>query len=153
MNQSELLSRNIAKSLACRNSIGCSEKRGSDTYIAQAYYVIEDKKHDRHHCPGVIVDTTGTITLKEKHLAKTFIVSGIEIEDNVYIQNFITDDLKPCDAGFYVYVKNNSVHDINILMNGDPLSGTSLESVLYRVSGQNTPLCILYWTGSDLVLY
>ena len=152
MNQSELLSRNIAKSLACRTNIGCSDKKASDTYIAQAYYIIEDKKHNSSHCPGLIIDTTGTVTLNRKHSGKIYILSG-SLFEGIYIQNFITEDLTSNNAGFYIYLKNNSANDTNILMNGSPLSVTSRQTVLYSPVDQNTSLCILYWSGTDLILY
>jgi len=59
-----------------------------------------------------------------------------------------------------VYVKNAlSTSDITLYHNGSLINSISQNSILYtgidNKKGQNynTPFCMLYWTGSDLLLH
>lgn len=173
MNQSELLSRKISNSYRSRNTTIChppptDSSCNGDTYNAQAYYIIEGPVLPPGSALPLIFEASGTITLTSSNRGTTYVLTGGELNvlsnggtcdtTNIYTCNFITSNLNALDSGLYVYVKNGTLFDLHILKNGQPLSPSSVQSVLYKNKrcdrrGHNTPICILYWTGTDLVLY
>jgi sugar lactone lactonase YvrE len=71
-----------------------------------------------------------------------------------------TGSLGAGDAGFYVNLRNGNVvtpHDIVIYHDGARVNGSANDSTLYgpRYTGQshNASSCILYWNGTNYVLY
>jgi hypothetical protein len=72
-----------------------------------------------------------------------------------------TGGLTGSDAGFYVYLRNGNTvtgaGDITIYHNGALVDSSSGQSKLFAFTssggGNNTSTGILYWTGSDYLLY
>jgi len=55
-------------------------------------------------------------------------------------------------AGFYCYVKNGSSGDIDLQFNGVNVLGTT--NTLHRSTGSNnSSICLLYFNGTNLILY
>jgi hypothetical protein len=63
-------------------------------------------------------------------------------------QNFTTAGLSGADTGFFVYVKNSGPTDIDIAQNGVPFG-----KVFFAKANTNSAQQIVYWDGTNLVLY
>jgi hypothetical protein len=86
----------------------------------------------------------------------TYIITSTAAENH----GITSGTLGAGDAGFYVYLRNgNSVtpHDIILYHNGAYVNTTADNSTLfaakYSSQHRNTSSCILYWNGTNYVLY
>jgi hypothetical protein len=63
-------------------------------------------------------------------------------------QNFTTADLTGADSGFFVYVKNSSLADIDVAQNGVPFG-----KLFFPKATENSAIQIIYWDGTNLEQY
>jgi len=91
---------------------------------------------------GMVIGATTTTALSTLLRGTTYVLTSGAT------QNFTTADLTGADSGFFVYVKNSGPTDIDIAQNGVPFG-----KVFFAKPNTNSSIQIVYWDGTNLVLY
>lgn len=100
-----------------------------------------------NQAPPVVIQAAGTTALTAVNRNTFYILTS-----GAGAQNFTTAGLGAGDAGLVWYIKNSKAGDNTIQHNGVAITGVT--SVLHeRTLVNNTSTQILYWNGTDLIMY
>ena len=136
---------NIYTSVTQPLARGLSSTFDLNTFFSWRY--ISSGGASAYQNPPPVIQAAGTTALVPTSANTTYILTS-----GAGAQNFTTAGLGAGNAGLVWYIKNSKAGDNTIQHNGVAITGVT--SVLHeRTLVNNTSTQILYWNGTDLIMY